>query len=491
MHAAVMVDTTIGISCARKAPALSDKGVTMARRMIVLMLTMLMVFAIAAPSAFGWANGADLDGDGLGDNGYGTHDWILDNAITLAANADPQGTAWLAAEKQTALFATDDPDTQRNPDVTLHLFREIGIGRGAPTAVADMYYQAVEAYKRGDKHEAARCVGVLAHYYGDINQPFHTAYAGMNYGTLHNEYEMMVDAVSGRPGQNFSLIKSDGYQPVTDIRTKTVSAAYFSRSKYPSLFAGLKASKSVTQPAVKSVTWQVLNRASNDLADIIRTIPTGAGLAAAPKTITATMYKYYPAQNSGVCVYAKCLNALGNPIDGAVVDITIPLKAGSKTYRTYTDSKGIATQWVTIDAMRLMTKATVTVVSKSATSIASVTAPVATSASTWFMPTPVLADGSTGIKTSVSNFSPKRYTVVTASTVIHDKAGRPVVGLPIRFSWKFKTSTVYYSAVTNSSGIARVSRNIGGVTAGYRVYVKAQTMSGGINRSSTATFIPK
>jgi len=461
----------------------------MARRMIVIIATLLIAMSLAAPAAFGWANGADTNGGGLGDNGYGTHDWILDNAITLAG---PDG-AWIAAHKQTALFASDDPDTQANPDVTLHLFRTIGIARGGPTAVADMYYQAVEAYKVGDMETAARCVGVLAHYYGDINQPFHTDYSAMSYEARHEQYEALVDQYTGKPGENYSWITPANYRyvPVTDVRAKTVSAAYFSRSKFPTLLAGLQSSTSIDQASVNLVTKQVLTRASYDLADIVRTIPTAAGVAKAPAKITATMYKYYPAQNSGVCVYATCLDSAGKPIEGAVVDITIPLKAGAKTFRTYTDAKGLATQWVTIDAMPLMTKATVTVRSKAATSITTDVAPTTTTATTWFMPTPVLADGSAGIKTTMSNYYPKRYTSVTASTVIRDKAGKAVVGLPVTFSWKFKSGTVTYRAYTNSSGVAKVTRYLGGATAGYRVYVKAQTMSGGINRSSTASFIPK
>jgi len=460
----------------------------MARRMIILVASLILALSVSAPAAFGWANGADLDGDGLGDNGYGTHDWLLDNAITLAG---PEG-AWIAEQKQTALFATDDPDTQRTVQSELHLFRDEGIGRGAPTAIANAYAEAVEAYRVGDMAEAARCVGVLSHYYGDISQPFHTEYDALPYETYHKNYEIMVDEVTGKPGENYAWIApaSYSYKPVTDIRAKAVSSAYYSRSKFPSLLGGLKLSSKITQTTVNSVSKQVLTRASYDLADIIRTIPTSAGVAQAPATIKATMYKYYPAQNSKVCVYATCLDAAGKPIEAAAVDITVPLKAGPKTYRAYTDAKGLAYAWVTIDAMPLMSKASVLVESESGSSVSSEMTSVS-SATTWFMPTPILKDGSGGIKTDMSNHYPKRYSSVTASTVIRDRAGKAVVGLPVTFSWKYKTVTKTYKVVTNSSGVAKVTCNIGGATRGYRVYVKAQTMSGGISRSSTSTFIPK
>lgn len=460
----------------------------MARRLVVLLATMLLALTMAAPAAFGWANGADLNGNGMGDNGYGTHDWLLENAMTIAGSEG----AWITEFKQTALFATDDPDDQRL-DNNLHLFREVGIGRGAPTEIADLYYRAVEAYKVGDRAEAARCVGVLSHYYGDILQPFHTDYAALSNEGLHGEYEVAVDQVTGKPGQHPEWISSDGFQPVTDVRAKSVGAAYYSRARYPSLLGALKASGGahMQSSAVTAITAQVMNRGSNDLADIIRTIPSAAGVALPPATIKAKMYKYYPAQKSKIRVDVTCLDAQGRPIEGAAVDISVPLKAGMRTYRVYTTAAGTANTWILIDAMPLMRKASVKVVSKSAISIASVVAPSATSATTWFMPTPILADGAAGIKTRMSTFRPKRTGSVTATTVIRNRAGKPVVGLPVTFTWKFKTGTATYKVVTNSSGVAKVTRSLRGAAKGYRVSVRAQTMSGGISRSSTATFIPQ
>jgi hypothetical protein len=75
------------------------------------------------------------------------------------------------------------------------------------------------------------------------------------------------------------------------------------------------------------------------------------------------------------------------------------------------------------------------------------------------------------------------------STIVHDTAGHVVVGLPVTFYWNFKSVTVAFTTVTDARGIARSWRSIGLATKGYRVYVRAQTQSGGIHRSSTASFI--
>ena len=46
-----------------------------------------------------------------------------------------------------------------------------------------------------------------------------------------------------------------------------------------------------------AVTRELMSRAANDLADVIRTIPTGAGLAPAPAAATMRINHIHPAQN--------------------------------------------------------------------------------------------------------------------------------------------------------------------------------------------------
>ena len=452
----------------------------MARRLMVLMFSMFVVLCVAAPSALAWSNGADLDGDGLGDNGYGTHDWLLDNAITLAG----QGGSWV--DQQTAFFATDDPDTTRT-DSAFHLFRDQGIGRGAPYEVAALYSAAVDAYKAGDITTASKDLGLLAHYYGDILQPFHTAYAGLPYDKLHGDYELAVDKLTRYHGEHSDWIQNDGYKQVTDIRAETVLAAYFSRAYYPSLFSALRTSSvvKVNNPTVLAVTKRVLNRASNDLADIVRSIPEAAGLALAPAKMTGSrMSVYFPAPTGKVCASTVCLNAAGKPIEGAAVYFTWPLRGGAKTDKAYTDKNGYAYYWQVLNGLPLMKTATVQIASYAAGNGGAVT-----KSTTSFMPSPVLRAGSLGIKTSVSNAHPKQNTRIMTSTIVHDTAGHVVVGLPVTFYWNFKSGTVAFKTVTDARGIARSWRSIGLAAKGYRVYVRAQTQSGGFHRSSTASFV--
>ena len=74
--------------------------------------------ALLAPaSALGWANNFD---------NYGTHDWILDQALKVL---DGRVDDWL--DHDLALVHTDDPDYTRDPDLErAHLPRRGTRGRG-------------------------------------------------------------------------------------------------------------------------------------------------------------------------------------------------------------------------------------------------------------------------------------------------------------------------------------------------------------------------
>lgn len=65
---------------------------------VLLALTALCLLAL--PAAHAWANGPD------GNNSFGTHDWILQEANRLAAS---RGAGWLILK--VALPHTDDPDS--------------------------------------------------------------------------------------------------------------------------------------------------------------------------------------------------------------------------------------------------------------------------------------------------------------------------------------------------------------------------------------------
>jgi hypothetical protein len=268
------------------------------RRCVRVAIVTLMLTALVPSTAVGWCNGPAKKGVG---NGYGTHDWILDQAIALA------GAEGKWVKRTTALLATDDPDTQHTAAM-YHHFNEAGTSRGAPQIVSDLYHKAIVA---GDMAAASKSLGVLSHYYSDILEPFHvTSAANENLG-IHLRYEYLVDDHQHKAGNVHSWITKRDAEPVTDVRAKTVDAALYARSFFPGLLASNKASRSVTKGNTFAVTKKVMSRAVNDLADIIRGIASGSGEAAPAGSVQMALSRTSPHQNQAVGIFVVCTDAQG------------------------------------------------------------------------------------------------------------------------------------------------------------------------------------
>ncbi len=195
------------------------------RRLTLFVLVALLAFGLAVPSAFAWGSGGD---DG---NGYGTHDWVLDQAIRLVG----QDASWV--DVRTALLATDDPDSL--PKDIGHVFHSEGLYGGVPQRVADLYYRACESYAAGDRVEASRLLGLLSHYYADILNPFHTADGAVSWRVHHLPYEHAVSMETNRPGENAAWVAPAARVPLVDVRARTVVAARFARGKLTALGTAL------------------------------------------------------------------------------------------------------------------------------------------------------------------------------------------------------------------------------------------------------------
>jgi hypothetical protein len=294
----------------------------------------LLVFGLAVPSAFAWGSGGD---DG---NGYGTHDWVLDQAIRLVG----QDASWV--DVRTALLATDDPDSLHN-DIG-HVFHSEGLYGGVPQRVADLYYRACESYAAGDRVEASRLLGLLSHYYADILNPFHTADGAVSWRVHHLPYEHAVSLETNRPGENAAWVAPAARVPLVDVRARTVVAARFARGKLTALGTALDPMREirVSQPTVNSVTRQMLSRAANDLADIVSGIPSARGLAKAPATMKLTLSRHLVPPGLMICAYATCTDAAGRRIEGVGVRFSWPGAGGSVvTAIGYTGPTGVAHNW--------------------------------------------------------------------------------------------------------------------------------------------------
>jgi len=126
------------------------------RRPFASLVLGLALLAGTAMPALAWGNGGNLG------NGYGTHDWIISQALKVFGDSPP---AWL--DVNVALLASDDPDKVFWA-ANEHVFYEKGYGRGAVDRISEFYHQTLVAHQAGDDARASTTFGWMAHYVGDI-----------------------------------------------------------------------------------------------------------------------------------------------------------------------------------------------------------------------------------------------------------------------------------------------------------------------------------
>lgn len=434
---------------------------------IRIALVAAFVVLVAFPaSAFAWSNGPD------GNDTFGTHDWILYQALTLAK------PTWVVT--QTALFATDDPDSKfGESDKPNHFYLPGGTYRGGPDTVTELYTRILAAYQSQDTTAASHYLGLLSHYYSDLCVPFH-AMTGYSDTALHIRYELQVNAMTVAPESRPDWLMVWSRAHVNDVRARAIDAALISRATYPTL---------ATQYAIGGfnettdmITRLMLSRAVNDLADIIRAVPQGSGVPTTVK-LSTTITHPYPWVESPISLTAKCVDADNLPAEGVRIRFFWSYPGSSRTIDLFTDANGTARSYA--DPTQLVLGRRVNVTASVPESQGAVAA-IATRAS-WFVPTEMIGL----VRTTLSSAYPAPDKIVTATTQVLNSDGNPIAGLPVRFTWDHKTKVTAKTVPTGADGIARHSRNIGAAAKGYRVKVSASVQGGGVTRTSSATFVPQ
>jgi len=208
--------------------------------------------------ALAWGNGGNLG------NGYGTHDWIISQALKVFGDSPP---AWL--DVNVALLASDDPDKVFWA-ANEHVFYEKGYGRGAVDRISEFYHQTLVAHQAGDDARASTTFGWMAHYVGDILQPYHTSYAAIKLDDSHLRYENLVGILTRNPDASPEWITDDRTpKAINDVRATSIAAAAYSRKFFPELYSIFKVDETLLAPRVLEITGYLLKRASADLADML------------------------------------------------------------------------------------------------------------------------------------------------------------------------------------------------------------------------------
>ncbi len=441
-----------------------------------------MLVSVVSVSA--WSNGPHVSGnpDPANADGYGTHDWIVDQAVKVL---DGRADGWFDAHA--ARLVSDDPDTKgRSPGDGLgewHVYREAGRRGGAIQRITELYSQAVADYGAGDYHAASEDLGLLSHYYSDILNPYHSAHAGLGKDASHKAYELLVDKstkkASDRPEWSSA---SRSVSSVSNIRTMAIAAAAYSRGKWSALYGAFKDHQSSLSSRASEVTGWVMKRAARDIASIIYSVARGVGEAPAIASLKLTVKYPYVARNEPYqAVYVVAKDAAGHAIEGLEVDVDWPLAGGGTTHKwSYTDQHGWAKVWGAVGASPYMVKRNIVVHTVSGGHPRTDTA--------WFMATPKLAGGASGYKIAVSDTTVKAGQVVKITTLARDTKGHPVAGLKVTWTWTFGSKTIKTTGTTNSSGKAYSSQTITSSTTHSTVTVTARTQSANVSRSASTHF---
>lgn len=227
-------------------------------RLLIAGLVAVLATLLLPAAAAAWSNGDD------GGDGFGTHDWVLQEARRVAAT---RGAGWLVLK--TALPRTDDPDTEFR-DFYYHVYDVWGSRYGdAPSKVLAYYRKALAARRSGNWTAASKYAGIMAHYYADICNPLHTDQSRAE-ERMHGSYESRAQTLTDAVGENRDWVSYDGYKPVTDVVGLTEDAAAASHRYYTALVKGYNSSG--MNATVRSITRKRLNRAVNGLADLLVSI---------------------------------------------------------------------------------------------------------------------------------------------------------------------------------------------------------------------------
>ena len=346
------------------------------QRRFAFLISVACALAVLMPaSAFAWGSG---NVDSLDDTYWGTHDWVVWQAYVQAGKP-----SWFKINE--ALLNNDDPDDV-DPDRFDHVFHVEEQFGGAAWRVGELYIEAVKAHDRGDYVAASRAIGLLSHYYSDVTVPFHTYRRdeGTVYDTLHDPYEKAAREYSHDKADK-RMLSTRSRKTATNVRTMTRSAAAAANTKLSTIVAG---KGSFANAAVRDATRYCLSRAVNDLADMMKSVPSGAGRPSAATAIPSFKpYRRYTGKGKWARADARIVNSNGNPLRAMKVEFTWQFDGSTRKIARYTDSDGWAYCWTITPTDQPYFK--------QFTASARVDSGGKTyrTPTTWFVTTPILEDG--------------------------------------------------------------------------------------------------
>ena len=207
--------------------------------------------ALLAPAARAWQPD--------GGTSYGTHQWIVERAVSIAGG-EP---AWLDLG---IALAGADGSSESYPG-----FRSTAMGPGAGSIsaaarVAYHYHEALAALAVEDYAGASRSIGALARWYTDLCQPMR-AYGKTSRDRLVARYEADVLRATDASGEHASWVSPRSRASFRSIARVATDAAAAARASAPDLISSYR--RSGLSETALLLTRRSLSRAANGMADII------------------------------------------------------------------------------------------------------------------------------------------------------------------------------------------------------------------------------
>ncbi len=166
----------------------------------LLTIALFCTFLATTPNqsgVMGWSNGGFSADPAHPD--YGTHDWIAEHALDWLP---PQEKQFLINNKANYLYGTELPDNNQAADgigdTTKHHIYFFANGSLQDDAAAvrarEEYASALQFYRAGNLDEAAKHLGAMTHYIGDMAVFGHVMGASTAWGAEkhHSDYEDYV-----------------------------------------------------------------------------------------------------------------------------------------------------------------------------------------------------------------------------------------------------------------------------------------------------------
>ena len=440
-------------------------------------LIALLAFAGTVTPVAAWSNRGD---------GYGTHDWILDQALRLL---DARGISHDWVNRTVALQATDDPDTvEKAADETRkieHVYTAEGRRGGAIDRITEHYAKILHLYEAGKDRRASYNLGMLAHFWGDIAMPYHTNRAALEAPDEHAVYELLVNDLTRAPTDMpaWSAATSDRtVSGISNVRTAALAMAAYSRVRYELVHENLEPADTVLNPVVSLVTGEVLVHASGDLADLISSVASGMGNPPPVGSVeVSTRWYGVKGFEPDQYMYATVRDVNGDLIEGVRVDGSFPSADGVTTLPFWTDETGEGRVRIEVGDPALMVPMDVS--GRVTTDRTEVTA------GSWYYRTEPLADGAAGFSTQVREVRHSWGQEVVVTTSTSSAAGQPIAGLLVDWTWTVGGTPVVATGYTNRAGVATTRFTLPFHSTA-EFYVYAHTSAYSVDRRSKAWYQP-